>query len=113
MKPKIIRSDELKEKDFGHTKVVDILQDKEWKFSIAKVFKVGSDMKTGYDKESDTAYFILDGEGTSVIDGKEYHVKTGDCILIPNGTKYKNLKGLTLLAISSPPFDRAERVYVE
>jgi len=40
MEPKIIRSDELKEDDYGATKVTDILNIKEFlKFNIAKVRK--------------------------------------------------------------------------
>lgn len=114
MKPKIIHPNDLKENDYGATKVTDILDNEEWPyFSLAKVRKVGDDIKTGYDTESNTVYYVLEGEGVSVIEGKEYHIKKGDCVVIPKGSKYKNLKGLTLLAISFPRFDRAKRVYTE
>jgi len=114
MEPKIIRSSELKENDCGATKVTDILNAKEFpKFSIAKVRKVGNDIKLGFDTESDVAYYVLEGEGDCIINGKKYHLKKGDCVVYPKGTKYKHLKGLTLLAIASPPFDRKKRVYVE
>lgn len=114
MEPKIIRSNELKENDYGATKVTDILNIKEFlKFSIAKVRKVGDDIKLGFDKKSDVAYYVLEGEGDCVINNKKYHVKKGDCLFYPKGTKYKHLKGLTILAIASPPFDRKKRVYVE
>ena len=109
--PIIIRANELKEKDYGATRVTDVLKNDI--LSLAKVRKVGEDVKLGYDKESDVAYYVLEGEGDCVINGKKYHLKKGDCVFYPKGTKYKHLKGLTLLAIAIPPFDRNKRVYVE
>jgi len=111
MKPKIIKSTELKENDYGATKTIDILTTKI--FNLAKIRKVGNDIKLGYDTESDVAYYVLEGKGDCVINGKKYHLKKGDCVFYPKGTRYKHLKGLTLLAIASPPFDRKKRVYVE
>jgi mannose-6-phosphate isomerase-like protein (cupin superfamily) len=110
-KPIIIRSSELEEKDYGATKVIDIFRTK--MLNLAQVRKVGDDIKEGYDLESDVAYYVLEGEGDCVINGKQYHLKKGDCVFYPKGTRYKHLKGLTLLAIASPPFDRKKRVYVE
>ena len=113
MKPKIIRSEELEEKNHGATKII-IINNEEWPFfSVAKVRKTGDDSTLGYDTESNTIYYVLDGEGDCVINGNKYHLKKGDCVVYPQGTKYKHLKGLTLLAISSPLFDKAKRVYVE
>jgi len=105
MKPKIIKQEDLKEQTFGPTKVKNILNTSEFpKFSIAKI---------GFDPESDLAYYVLEGEGKTLIEDKEYLVKKGDLIFIPKGTKYKNFGGLTLLAISSPPFSRDKRVREE
>ena len=109
--PIIIRSNELEEKDYGATKATDILETKV--LNIAKIRKLGDDVKLGFDEESDVAYYVLEGEGECVINGKKYHLKKGDCVFYPKGTKYKHLKGLTLLAIAAPPFDRKKRVYVE
>lgn len=114
MKPKIIKAENLKEKHYGATKVTDILNCEEWPyFSIAKVRKVGDDIKTGYDTESNSVYYVLEGKGTCVIENEEFHIKKGDCIVLPKKTKYKNLKGLTLLAVSFPRFDRKQRVYFD
>jgi len=114
MDAKVIKGEDLEESDFGDTKVTDVLGVDEWPwFSVAKVEKVGDDVKTGYDKESNVVYYVLEGEGKCILNGKEYDIKKGDCVLSPKGTKYKNLKGLTLLAIASPPFDRGKRVYIE
>lgn len=112
MKPKIIHSSNIKEKDLGRKKVKDIINQKNWPFSIAIVKKVDK-TKIGYDKESNLVYYVLDGKGKSMINGKEYSVKKGDFIILPKGTRYKNSKGLTLLAISYPRFDRSKRVYLE
>jgi len=111
MEAKIIKVEDLKEESYGDTKTTKILETA--KFSIAKVRKTGNNIKLGYDTESDVAYYVLEGEGDAVIEGKTYHLKKGDCIFYPKGTKYKHLNGLTLLAMSLPPFDRKKRVYVE
>lgn len=60
MKPKIIRADKSKENDYGDTKVTDILNSEDFlQFSIAKVRKVGDDIKLGLDQDSYTAYYTL------------------------------------------------------
>ena len=111
MRGKIIKANELKEYENEDNKVVKVLNVKN--FSLAKVEKIGDDIKSGYDTESDIAYYVLDGEGDCVIDGEKHHLKKGDCVFYPKGTKYKHSKGLTFLAIASPPFDAKKRVYVE
>ena len=114
MKPKIIRAEDLEEKTFGGTKVTNILDEDQWPyFNLAKIVKVGDDIKTGYDTESNVVYYVLEGEGTCVLDKEVHRIKKGDCIVIPKGTEYKNLKGLTLLEITSPRFSRDKRVYGE
>lgn len=111
MKPKIIHTYRLKEKDYGSTKVTDIFNTKNYpNFSIAKIRKVGNDIKIGLDKESDVAYYVLEGKGICVIENKEHTIQKGDLVFIPHGTKYKNLKGSTLLAIASPRFSRKKRI---
>ena len=112
MKAKIIRSEKLKEEDYGKVKVTDVLSTKELPgFNISIVKKLSTDEKLGYNKESNLVYYVLEGRGKCVLDGKEYIVKKGDFIVSPKGTVYKTLKGLTLLAIASPPFDQKKRVY--
>ena len=114
MKSLIIRGKDLKENDYGHTKVTDILNSPDFpKFSIAKVKKVGDDITLGFDTESDVAYYVLGGKGNCVVDGETHYIEKGDLVFLPKGTKYKNLKGLTLLAIASPRFERSKRVYLE
>jgi len=114
MEPKIIRAEDLKLNNYGDTKVADILNTKEFsEFSIAIVKKVGDDVKLGADQESDVACFVLEGEGRCIVEGEKFILKKGDLIFLPRGTKYKNMKGLTLLAIASPRFDIKKRKYFE
>ncbi len=107
----IILAKDLKEDDHGDTKTTKIISTDI--LSLAKIRKVGDDIKLGHDTESDVIYYVIDGEGDCVIAGKKHHLQKGDCVAYPKGTNYKHLKGLTLLAISTPPFDRKKRVYVE
>ncbi|MBT3582481.1 cupin domain-containing protein [Candidatus Woesearchaeota archaeon] len=111
MKQQIIRAKDLKENDHGDTKTTPIISTNI--LNLAKVRKVGNNIKLGHDTESDCIYYVVDGEGDCVIEGKKHHLKKGDCVFYPKVTNYKHLKGLTLLAISTPPFDRKKRVYVE
>jgi mannose-6-phosphate isomerase-like protein (cupin superfamily) len=113
MKPIIIRPGKLKEKSHRATKVTDILKTKKFNIAKVRIMKTNNEVKFGYDKKSDVAYYVLQGEGGFVINEKEYRLKKGDCIFCPKGTKYKSLKGLTLLAIASPPSDRKNRRYIK
>jgi len=107
----IIRSGKSKEIKFGNNRIAEILSTK--RFSIAKVRKIGNDSKLGYHIKSDAAYYVLEGEGDIVVNRRKYYLKKGDFVFYPKGTRYKHHKGLTLLAIDSPPFDRKDRVYVK
>lgn len=113
MKAKIIRLKDIKQKDYGEIKVVDIFNSKKYpQLNIAKIERI-EDGKLGYNSKSNIFYFILKGSGNSTIEGKIYRVKQGDTIFIPKGTKYKNSKGLSLLAISYPRFDAKKEVHLE
>ena len=108
---KIIRSEDLIGNDYGDTRVTDIFGCEA--FNEAKVRKIGDDVKSGYDSESDVAFYVLEWEGKCVVDGEEYFLKKGDLVFYPKWTTYKHLEGLTLLAIANPPFDWKKRVYIE
>ena len=71
MRPIVINSNELKENNYGQTRVVDILNKKNIKFSVAKVRKIGNDIKAGYDLYSDVAYYVLEGELPKYMDWRE------------------------------------------
>ena len=109
--PTIIHSEGIKEIIFPNKEVKDIINEESWPFSVAIVKKIGEDQKVGFDPESDLIYYVLEGESKNFINGKESVIKKGDFIILPKGTKYKNLGGVTLLAISYPRFDGSKRVY--
>lgn len=107
---KHVKQEDVEEDDFGSIKVKNLLNiENNNSFSIAKVELTG-EQKFGLNKKSDLAYFILDGEGKFFIEDKEVGVKKGDLIFIPKNTKYRDEGSLNLLAISSPRFDREQRV---
>lgn len=113
MKPQIIRGDEIKKNDFRSIEVQNLIDDEAYKnLSVAKV-KIKGDQKLGLDQESDTAYYVLEGDGKFFIEDDEFTVKKGDLVFIPRGIKYKDAGDLTLLAISTPRFDRDKRVRLE
>ena len=113
MESKIIKEAELQEIDRKVVKVWDYLNTEEYPgLSVSKVKIVGKQM-LGMDQESDTAYYVLEGEGQFIIEDKTHDVKKGDLVFIPHGTKYKDTAGLTLLAISTPRFERGKRTYFE
>jgi hypothetical protein len=58
MKAKIIRGDDLVENDHGDTKTTNIFGCET--FNVAKVKKIGDDVKSGYDSESDVAFYVLE-----------------------------------------------------
>ena len=50
------------------------------------------------------------GCGKFFIEDKEFEVEKGDLVFIPKNTKYRDTKGLKLLAISVPKFNVEKRV---
>ena len=112
MKANVFRLKNLKKQDHGRIKVVDLIATKAYpKLSVAWVKRI-EDGKTGYDTKSDTAYYVLEGKGISTINGKKHRIRKGDLVFIPKGTKYKNSKGLTFLAISCPMFEMKHQISV-
>ena len=110
MKHKLIKSEKIPEDDYGSIVVQNLLNDAEYeKLSVAKV-KIVGEQKLGLDQESDTAYYVLEGNGTFQIEDEKMEVKKGDLVFIPKNTKYKDDGDLTLLAISVPKFNRSKRV---
>lgn len=109
MKAKHIKSENTEENDFGVIKVQNLLNNADYeKFSVA-IVKIVGEQKFGSDPNSDLAYFVLEGEGKFFVEDKEFSVKKGDLIFIPKNTKYKDSGPLTLLALSSPRFNRDKR----
>jgi len=110
MEYKIVKAEEIEKQNFGSILVQNLIDEENYhNLSIAIVEIVG-EQKFGLDKESDTAYYVLEGSGKFYIENKEFEVKKGDLVFIPKNTKYKDSGKLKFLAISVPKFDRNKRV---
>ena len=54
---------------------------------------------------SDRFYFVLEGEGEFIIDGKRVKVEKHDVIVIPKNTPYDFQGRMRLILFSTPAFD--------
>ena len=111
MKGKIIRDEDIEEKVNEETKVNNLFNSDSPDISIVSVKRNSQNRTLGYDEVSDNFYYVLEGEGVCIMGGKEHNIKKGDLIVIPKGTKYKNIGDIKLLAISTPKFDKNNQVY--
>lgn len=100
MEPKIIRSEEMLNTERGKI----FFNSNEWPFVNISKIKIEEDVTPEYNLKTTSFYYVLDGEGDCIINNNKYHLKKGDFVFYPQGTKYQHLKGLTLLAISMNPF---------
>jgi mannose-6-phosphate isomerase-like protein (cupin superfamily) len=113
VKYKIIKPAHVEEKNLGAIAVQNLFFDKHMNnLSVAKVTLTG-EQTFGYNKESDVAYYVLQGRGKFHFETKTESVKKGDLIFIPKNTKYKDSGKLTLLAIATPKFDGKKRVHIK
>lgn len=111
MEDKIIHGQDIAEKGNEETKVKNLFNSQNPDISFAKVIRNSADKTLGYDSVSDNFHYVLDGEGVCILNGKEHVLKKGDLIIIPKGTKYKNVGNLKILVISTPSFDKKNQVY--
>lgn len=111
MKTTVIHFRDLKEKDYGRTRVTDILNSKGYpKVSIARVKRIGV-APTGFSPISDVINYVLDGKGKITVGNRVCVVGKGDLVFIPKKTRYNTSKGLTLLVVSAPRFQRDKHTY--
>ena len=113
MKVKIIRSVDGELQDFGNMKLKNMLNDVAWPFSMNWIERTSDETREGYETDQNVAFYVLGGSGEVIIDGESHRVNQGDIVAFPRGVRWKFLKGVTLLAVSSPPYDRAKRKYTE
>jgi mannose-6-phosphate isomerase-like protein (cupin superfamily) len=113
MRAKIIRSTDGVTQDFGNMLLKNMLNDSVWPFSINWIKRTSNEAREGFETDQDVAFYVLDGSGEVMVDGKIEKLSKGDVIAFPREVSWKFFEGLTLLAISSPPYDRAKRKYVE
>jgi mannose-6-phosphate isomerase-like protein (cupin superfamily) len=65
--------------------------------------------------DSDDFYFVVQGTGQAVVDGRTTDLRPGCCVLSPAGTPYNIINtgpiALKALALSTPPHHREGAVY--
>lgn len=60
------------------------------------------DAKLHYHKRTDEFYYVIDGEGTLVVDDEEIELHKGVVVYIPRGVKHKAKGRLTVLTLCVP-----------
>ena len=65
-----------------------------------------------YHKKSTELYYVLDGQGTVSLDGKEENVKKGTIIHIPPGVVHGANGKMRVLVIGIPDIDDSDIYYV-
>jgi mannose-6-phosphate isomerase-like protein (cupin superfamily) len=60
------------------------------------------DAKLHYHQRTDEFYYVIDGEGTLVVDDEEIELHKGVVVYIPRGVKHKAKGRLTVLTLCVP-----------
>jgi mannose-6-phosphate isomerase-like protein (cupin superfamily) len=60
------------------------------------------DAKLHYHERTDEFYFIIDGQGTMILDGEEIELHKGVVVYVPRGVKHKAKGNLTVLTVCIP-----------
>ena len=55
-----------------------------------------------YHEKTDEIYYVIDGEGTMVLDGEVIELRKGVVVYVPRGVKHKAIGGLTVLTVCIP-----------
>lgn len=58
--------------------------------------------KLHYHKKTDEFYYIIDGQGTMILDDDEIELHRGVVVYVPRGVKHKAIGKMTILAICIP-----------
>jgi len=58
--------------------------------------------KLHYHEGTDEFYYIIDGQGTMILDGEEIELHKGVVVYIPRGVKHKAIGKLTILTVCIP-----------
>lgn len=58
--------------------------------------------KLHYHAQTDEVYYIIDGQGTMVLDDNEIEVHQGVVVYVPRGVKHKAIGKLTVLTVCMP-----------
>ena len=60
------------------------------------------DARLHYHEKTDEVYYIIDGEGTMVLDDEEIAVRKGVVVYVPRGVRHKAVGDLTVLTVCIP-----------
>ena len=60
------------------------------------------DAKLHYHERTDEFYYVIDGEGTMVLDDEEIELHRGVVVCVPRGVRHKAVGKLTVLTICIP-----------
>ena len=60
------------------------------------------DAKLHYHERTDEVYYIIDGEGTMVLDDEVIELHKGVVVYVPRGVKHKAIGRLTVLTVCIP-----------
>jgi mannose-6-phosphate isomerase-like protein (cupin superfamily) len=58
--------------------------------------------KLHYHERTDEFYYVIDGQGTMILDENEIELHTGVVVYIPRGVKHKAIGKLTVLTVCIP-----------
>jgi mannose-6-phosphate isomerase-like protein (cupin superfamily) len=58
--------------------------------------------KLHYHARTDEVYYVIDGEGTMVLDDEEIELHRGVVVYVPRGIKHKAIGKLTVLTVCIP-----------
>jgi len=60
------------------------------------------DAKLHYHKRTDEFYYVVDGEGTMVLDDETVPLRRGVVVYVPRGVKHKAIGRMTVLVVCVP-----------
>ena len=60
------------------------------------------DAKLHYHERTDEIYYVIDGEGTMVLDDERIPVRAGVVVYVPRGVRHKAVGDLTVLTVCIP-----------
>ncbi len=60
------------------------------------------DAKLHYHERTDEIYYVIDGQGTMLLDGEEIELHQGVVVYVPRGVKHKAMGRLTVLTVCIP-----------
>ena len=71
--------------------------------AAAEVHHVEIDQaKLHYHERTDEVYYVIEGEGTMVLDDEEIELRKGVVVYVPRGVKHKAIGRLTVLTVCIP-----------